>query len=142
MFWTEFEELAGYKVRFSDYADIIEPMYMALPNVSKQEFVKMLDKKRFALRSEQTIIKEIKKLACELRETCDHYTDFEKKDRIEECLKELAEVNPSTNYMIMTATTLPGYRGCSFPSRLCLYSHDWNTCYKEIVLALPWYEEK
>lgn len=44
----EFEALAGYEVSWEDYTNIIEPMYMAI-NVDKEEFVKMIDKKRFAV---------------------------------------------------------------------------------------------
>lgn len=47
----EFEELAGYEVSNEDYDKVIEPMYMAL-NMSKAEFVKCLDKKRFAKKPE------------------------------------------------------------------------------------------
>lgn len=46
----EFEELAGYEVSSDDYNNIIEPMYMAV-DVDKREFVKMIDKKRFALKT-------------------------------------------------------------------------------------------
>ena len=44
----EFEEIAGYKVSAEDYNNIIEPMYYAA-NLSKHEFVKTLNKKRFEL---------------------------------------------------------------------------------------------
>ncbi len=44
----EFETLAGYEVSTEDYNNIIEPMYMAT-NLSKEEFVKTVSKKRFAL---------------------------------------------------------------------------------------------
>lgn len=47
MMHEEFERIAGYEVTNEDYNEIIEPMYMALPNISKYEFVKMIDKKRF-----------------------------------------------------------------------------------------------
>lgn len=47
MMKREFEEIAGYEVSNEDYYEIIEPMYMAL-NLSKSEFVKCMDKKRFA----------------------------------------------------------------------------------------------
>lgn len=48
MMWSEFEELAGYRVTFEDYTNIIEPMYLAIPEtVSKIDFIKMLDRKRF-----------------------------------------------------------------------------------------------
>lgn len=42
----EFETLAGYEVSREDYDNIIEPMYMAT-NLSKQDFVKTISKKRF-----------------------------------------------------------------------------------------------
>ena len=42
----EFEQIAGYEVSWEDYNNIIEPMYMAT-NLSKEEFVKTLSKKRF-----------------------------------------------------------------------------------------------
>lgn len=44
----EFEAIAGYEVSTEDYEKIIEPMYMAT-TLSKVEFVKCLDKKRFAM---------------------------------------------------------------------------------------------
>ena len=44
MMWKEFEELAGYEVSFETYNNVIEPMYMAT-NMSKQEFVKVLNRK-------------------------------------------------------------------------------------------------
>ena len=61
MMKSEFEELAGYEVNWKDYIQIIEPMYLALPNrITKQEFVKMIDKKRFALKPLNKIEKEMK----------------------------------------------------------------------------------
>lgn len=44
----EFEALAGYEVSREDYDNIIEPMYLAT-NLTKQEFVQTLNKKRFAI---------------------------------------------------------------------------------------------
>lgn len=49
----EFEELAGYEVSREDYDNIIEPMYMAT-NLTKQEFVKTISKKRFAVIKKET----------------------------------------------------------------------------------------
>lgn len=85
MMKQEFEELAGYEVTCDDYYEIIEPMYMAT-NLSKQEFVKTISKKRFALRPLKSIVKEMKQIAQEIEEKCSHvYTyDLEKK------LRELA----------------------------------------------------
>lgn len=44
----EFERIAGYEVSAEDYNNIIEPMYMAT-NLSKEDFVKTISKKRFAV---------------------------------------------------------------------------------------------
>ena len=44
----EFETLAGYEVSTEDYEKIIEPMYLAT-NLTKQEFVSAISKKRFAI---------------------------------------------------------------------------------------------
>lgn len=77
----EFEALAGYEVSADDYNKIIEPMYMAT-SLSKQEFVKVIDKKRFALKPLNKIVKEMKECAKSLKESCTHYTDYETKDRL------------------------------------------------------------
>lgn len=49
----EFEALAGYEVSTADYDKIIEPMYLAT-TLSKEEFVKVIDKKRFAIVKKET----------------------------------------------------------------------------------------
>ena len=90
MMHQEFEELAGYEVSAKDYYDISEPMYMAT-NLSKQEFVKVIDKKRFALRPAKAIVKEMKKVAEHLQDTCTHYTDFEAKEKLESLVNEYIE---------------------------------------------------
>ena len=53
MMKVEFEQLAGYEVSMEDYSNIIEPMYMAT-NLSKQEFVQVVDRKRFEVKKEKT----------------------------------------------------------------------------------------
>lgn len=47
----EFERIAGYEVTQEDYTQKIEPMYMAT-DMSKQDFVKTLNKKTFAKKRE------------------------------------------------------------------------------------------
>ena len=49
----EFEALAGYEVSHEDYNNIIEPMYMAT-DLSKQDFVKVIDRKRFEVKREKS----------------------------------------------------------------------------------------
>ena len=58
MMKNEFEVLAGYEVSVSDYDNIIEPMYMAT-ELNKAEFVKVISKERFALKSREEPIQEI-----------------------------------------------------------------------------------
>lgn len=77
----EFEALAGYEVSVADYDNIIEPMYMAT-ELSKEDFVKVICKERFALKSREELIQEIKRIAEHLKQTCDNYTDFEAKEKI------------------------------------------------------------
>lgn len=83
----EFEALAGYEVSFEDYNKIIEPMYMAT-DLNKLDFVKVIDKKRFALKPLSKIEKEMKECAESLKESCTHYTDYETKDRLEGLARE------------------------------------------------------
>ena len=87
MMKEEFEALAGYEVTWEDYCNIIEPMYMAT-KLNKAEFVKCIDKKRFALRPLKSIVKEMKKLAAQLEETCTHFSDYETKEKIEDLARE------------------------------------------------------
>ena len=138
MMWKEFEELAGYEVSFKDYSEIIEPMYMAT-NLSKQEFVKVIDRKRFALKTKKQIINRMKKLANSLMETCEHYTDWDAKNEIEALLKEYRERFWDNTYL-MTKTSFEHYRGCSFPADLVCYDSKDNFEIDRVILATPWYE--
>ena len=143
MMQQEFEKLAGYEVSTSDYHDIIEPMYMAV-NLSKQEFVKVIDKKRFALKTKSQIISEMKKLAQGLMETCDHYTDFDAQKKLEDLLDELtARFYAGAYTFIQTATTSPNYRGCSFPEfiTICYGSKYHESVHEQIRLTTPWYKK-
>lgn len=90
MMYEEFEKLAGYQVSRSDYDNIIEPMYMAT-TLDKEEFIKCLDKKRFALKAPKSYIKEMRKLAAILKENCTHYTDYETKEKLDQVIKAYIE---------------------------------------------------
>ena len=73
MMYEEFMEIAGYEVSYDDYRNIIEPMYMALPiSITKAQFVKMLDKKRFALQTKKQLINQMKKLAQVCADMCEY----------------------------------------------------------------------
>lgn len=87
MMKQEFEELAGYEVTWEDYTKIIEPMYMAT-NLTKQEFVKTINKKRFALRPLKSIVKEMKELAEQIEDRCTIDGAHELKKRLNEVAKE------------------------------------------------------
>ena len=116
-----------------DYRKIIEPMYMAT-NLTKEEFVKVIDKKRFALKTTEELINEMKEIAEHLKKTCDHYTDYE----AEEKLNKLAEdyknrIAPTGGYLINTKYTLEhlGYcRGCSYPAEIEIYNSKYQTIEK------------
>lgn len=124
----EFEALAGYEVSFEDYKNIIEPMYMAT-DLSKEAFVKCIDKKRFALPTKKDAVKAMKREAKHLYEICGRRTDFEAEYRLEKMahdyLKRFYNVDwskDSTAYAIfMKEYEYPEIgRGCTYPKELIL----------------------
>lgn len=90
MMKCEFEKLAGYEVTIEDYEKIIEPMYMAT-DLSKEDFVKVIDKKRFALKTKEQLIRKMKRIAKHLKETCTQYTDYEAKEELKQIVEEYGE---------------------------------------------------
>lgn len=143
MMYQEFEEIAGYEVSYEDYTNIIEPMYMALPdNVSKQQFVKMLDKKAFALPTKKEMVKEMKKIANHLYDICGHCSDFESEQKLDALAKKYAKrffgldwTNDIKAYVYFNK----GYeypeiqRGCSYPQELVIGRN--YTDFERIVLV-------
>ena len=128
MMKQEFEALAGYEVSFQDYNEIIEPMYMAT-NLSKQDFVKCIDRKRFALPTKKEIVRAMKKEAAHLYDICGRYTDFESMDRLEATAKAYAKRFYGINWAAdVTAWVYfnKGYefehlqRGCTYPKELVI----------------------
>ena len=143
MMWQEFEEIAGYEVSFEDYNNIIEPMYMALPNVTKQEFVKMIDKKRFALPAPAELMREIKKEAKHLFEICGRYTDHDSEHRLEAVAHRYAKRRYGldwSNDRKVYIYFLKGYevpelqRGCTYPKTLVIGRGDGGE-YERITLV-------
>ena len=126
----EFETLAGYEVSQEDYDRYIEPMYMAA-NIDKAEFVKMIDKKRFALVPITSLIKKMKKIANGLKETCTHYTDFDKEGELRRTVEEylrrkglIGEWGKMASYHIETEQLW----SCYYPSEVVIYStKDYRT---------------
>lgn len=121
----EFEQIAGYEVSDKDYNEIIEPMYMAT-NLDKAEFVKTLDKKRFALKPLKKIEKEMKEIAKHLRETCTHYTDWEAKDRLAELAEEYQKRIGQTGFLINEEMRFT----CYYPVSIDIYGSNYKTAKK------------
>lgn len=78
----EFEALAGYEVSLEDYNRVIEPMYMAT-ELSKEDFVKCIDRKRFALPTKAELLAAMRKEAKHLYDICGRCCDFESEQRLE-----------------------------------------------------------
>lgn len=134
MMWHEFEELAGYEVSFDDYSNIIEPMYLAVPEtVTKADFVKMIDKKRFALRPLKAILKEMKKDAESLKKSCTHFTDWETKEHLESLIDEYMSrrgFKGIAGYMIESKTIY----SCCYPVRIVIYGISNYKTFDDIKL--------
>lgn len=124
----EFEALAGYEVTWNDYKDIIEPMYMAT-TLNKQDFVKVVDKKRFALPTKAQMQRSMKRIAKHLFEICGHTVDYEAEHELEALAHKYAERFYGLNW----ASDLNAYcfinkgyefeelrRGCTYPKELVI----------------------
>lgn len=142
MMWQEFEEIAGYEVSFEDYNNIIEPMYMALPNVTKQEFVKMIDKKRFALPTPAALMREVKKEAKHLFEICGHSLDYDSERRMEAAAKYYAKRKYGLDwahdskvyvYFLKEYEWPTLQRGCTYPYTLVI-GREGNGEYERVKL--------
>ena len=143
MMYGEFMELAGYEVEYKTYAEIIEPMYMALPDsVTKQDFIKMLDKKAFALPTKRALVRDMRKMAESLRETCEHYTDTETAERLDRAAKAYAKrfygidwTHDTKSYVFFNRQySYPEIgRGCTYPCELVIGRGEYE--YERVALA-------
>lgn len=134
MMKIEFEALAGYEVSVSDYDNIIEPMYMAT-KLSKEEFVKVICKERFALKSREELIQEMKEIAGHLKKTCENFTDIEAEEKLRELAAEYKKrFGPyKGGFFLNTRYTLEHLgecRGCSYPAELEIYNGEFHTVEK------------
>lgn len=128
MMWKEFEQIAGYRVSHDDYCDFIEPMYMAVGDiVTKQEFVKMIDRHRFALPEPKTLLKEVRKQARYLYAICGVMTDDEIVEQMKEAANQYAEMKYGIDPMDADAHCFfiyghlePGVNGCAYPEELVI----------------------
>ena len=129
MMKAEFEKLAGYEVSTEDYNNIIEPMYMAT-DLSKEEFVKVIDRQRFALKTREQIIRKMKMYARHLKDTCDKYTDYEVIDKLNKLAEEYKERFCFYGFLINSKYTLEHLgecRGCTYPAEIEYYNSKYHT---------------
>ena len=137
MMYQEFMEIAGYKVSYDDYKNIIEPLYMAAPdNMTKADFIACLNRKRFEVktRTERQIINEARKIAQFLYENCGRRSYHEEKNQVEKLSRELEKM------FGIIVITIPGYefeevkRGCTYPKEFVYYTADGRTETKRVKL--------
>lgn len=142
MMWKEFEEIAGYEVTYETYTNIIEPMYNAV-NLNKRDFVKLLDKKAFALPTKAEMKREMRKIANVIFSGCGVRTFHEEENKLEALTKEYAKRFYGVDWAHDTDTyvfTTKAYaycgvrqdRGCSFPETVVIGRGDYE--YERIVL--------
>lgn len=142
MMWKEFEEIAGYEVTYETYTNIIEPMYNAV-NLDKRDFVKLLDKKAFALPTKAEMKREMRKIANVIFSGCGVRTFHEEENKLEALTKEYAKRFYGVDWAHDTETyvfTTKAYayrgirqdRGCSFPETVVIGRGDYE--YERIVL--------
>lgn len=140
----EFEALAGYEVTFEDYNNIIEPMYMAT-NLSKQEFVNVIDRKRFDFRAREKaekkeMIKAMKEIAKERAQNCEHFCDYEAENK----LMEIARTFRKKYYPEDLGYWLDIERlhwgnistSCTYPANLVIYRKYRGEWYEEERITL------
>jgi len=120
MMHHEFEQIAGYEVSYEDYHNIIEPMYMAT-NLSKQEFVKVIDEKRFSIQYKKaqlkkSLLKQMKEIAQIMKDYCGHRDTYEEyillKDLAKQYIEEFGEVGTTADWERGYEYT--GHTGCSY----------------------------
>ena len=145
MMKQEFEAIAGYEVSTEDYNNIIEPMYMAT-NLNKLEFVETINKKRFALKTRKQLQNEMKKLANEIAENCEHCSQYDKEEELDRMAKSYfkrfygVDWNTNTNvYCFFNREyTMPTLgRGCTYPCEVVMGIEKNHIChdFERIVLV-------
>ena len=129
MMHKEFEELAGYEVSFEDYNNIIEPMYMAT-NLSKQEFVKCLNRKQFdqnykKQQYKKQILSEMKSIAYEMYDLCSRTDTYEQYEALRSKALEYIKAFPVWKAPHHEFTT-EHKNGCIYVKALVWYDENWN----------------
>ena len=144
MMLQEFEQIAGYEVSYETYTNVIEPMYMALPEgITKTQFVGMLNKKAFALPTKKDLVKEMKKIANFLFENCGISSYHEEQEKLDEIAARyvkrfygMERGDEDGFWYFSREYGLSETRqdcGCTFPEALEIYKG--NILVEEIVLV-------
>ena len=129
MMHKEFEQIAGYEVSYEDYTNIIEPMYMAV-NLSKQEFVKLLDRKQFDLnykkqQYKKQLLSGMKSIAEEMYKLCSITETYEQYEALREKALEYIKAFPvwkAPHHEFETAHK----NGCSYVKAILWFDENWN----------------
>lgn len=138
MMHKEFEEIAGYEVSYEDYTNIIEPMYMAV-NLSKQQFVKLLDRKQFDLNYKKQqykkhLLKEMKSIAKEMFDLCSHTETYEQYEAL--CAKATEYIKAFPVWKAPHHEFTREYKnGCSYVKSLVWYDENYNEVQKIELVA-------
>ena len=133
MMWKEFEELAGCEVSYKTYTEIIEPMYMALPDgIDKRAFIGMLnlDALRLATRSE--MVAAMRESARDICEKCGIVSTNTEKEQLHRLADKYASrfYGSDAHAWIEEAVGYSGarltntVRGCRFCDVLHIYAQD------------------
>lgn len=133
MMHEEFEKIAGYEVSYEDYTNIIEPMYMAL-TVSKEDFVKMIDKKRFALKPIKKIVKEMREIGEERKENCSIFYSREQEEKLDNLVREYIDrkgYKGMAHFQIETEQK----HSCYYPKMVVIYSAKTYKTIETIEIA-------
>lgn len=123
MMWSEFEELAGYEVDYNTYTNIIEPMYNAV-ELSKQDFIKILNRKALEKKKEKVIKKMLVRNRMWERMTpngCYYYIQY----------VELVRVDIATGKMIIKPLAEKDLRKIQKEGHDLNYSYDYDFDYTD-----------
>lgn len=129
MMHKEFEEIAGYEVSYEDYTNIIEPMYMAV-NLSKQQFVKLLDRKQFDLnykkqQYKKQLLKEMKAIAEEMFNLCSRTDTYEQFEALRNKAREYIKAFPVWKAPHQEFD-IAKKNGCSYVKAIVWFDMDQN----------------
>lgn len=129
----EFEELAGYEVSDKDYNTIIEPMYMAV-EMNKQDFVKVIDKKRFALPTKNELVRDMKKSVDKMLDKLGVSSIWDEEHELEDIRTVYANRFGYEHFYFQRGYAYPELcGGCTFPYAVVFYN-DRNSYESRVVL--------